>query len=181
MLRLISLIFIIIFYNFNLYGGNIGSVTGFELPRFVSLKSNDINLRIGSSTNYPVILNYNKKNLPIQIIDEYKNWRKISDINDNVGWIHKNLLKGERYGITQTNDLTKNKVSIFSKPNGNLIGEIGESNIVRINVCLVNWCNISIKKYKGWILKEEIWGIYKDENFDIPFYQYFLNIMWKFY
>ena len=72
-------------FSFSLKANKIGSETGYEIPRFVSLKSNNVNLRIGSSKNYPIILKYVTKNLPIKIIEEYGSWRKIIDIENNQG------------------------------------------------------------------------------------------------
>ena len=84
--------FIIIFFfliNVNLYANNIGSQTGYKLPRYVSIKSDETNMRVGSSINYPIILKYTIKNMPIEIIDEYGLWRKTKDFKENIGWIHK--------------------------------------------------------------------------------------------
>ena len=116
------------------YSNEIGQVTGYKIPRFVSLKSNDVNLRIGSSTNYPIILKYVTKNMPVEIIDEYERWRKIRDIKENEGWIHRDLLKGDRFVIIIKSN--KSKIHMYSKPNGIPVGEIGESNIGKIKVCL---------------------------------------------
>ena len=108
-------------------------VTGYKIPRFVSLKSNEVNLRVGPSFNYPIKIKYIQKNLPVEIVDEYDIWRQIHDIDGNVGWIHKSLLKGDRYGIT----FSKNKNNIiFNYLNGKTIGKIGKNNIVKINRCL---------------------------------------------
>ena len=76
-IKIINLI-LFLFTSLNIYA-NTGSVTGFELPRFVSLKSNDVNLRVGPSINYPIKLKYIKKNLPVEVIDEHNVWRKIKD------------------------------------------------------------------------------------------------------
>ena len=83
----------------NLYAEK-GTVTGFDIPRFVSLKSNEINLRVGPSINYPINIKYIRKNFPIEIIDEFDLWRKVSDHEGNTGWIKKGLLKGDRYVLT---------------------------------------------------------------------------------
>ena len=80
MLNIIKLLSIFFLINFNLYANNIGEVTGYKIPRFVSLKSDDVNLRIGSSTNYPITLKYIIKNMPIEITEEYEMWRKVRDI-----------------------------------------------------------------------------------------------------
>ena len=73
--------------NNNSYSNEIGQVTGYKIPRFVTLKSDEVNVRIGSSTNYPIILKYITKNMPIEITDEYERWRKIRDREGNEGWI----------------------------------------------------------------------------------------------
>ena len=57
----------------------LGNETGLKIPRFVSLKSDNSNLRVGPSENYPIKLRYIVANTPVEIIDEYKNWRKIKD------------------------------------------------------------------------------------------------------
>ena len=66
-----------------------GKETGLEIPRYVSLKSNDANIRVGPSKNYPIVIKYTQKNYPLKILEEYDNWRKIEDFTKNIGWIHK--------------------------------------------------------------------------------------------
>ena len=163
--------------NLNAHAQNIGEVTGFNVPRFVSLKSEDINLRIGSSINYPILLKYITEDFPVEIIDEYQNWRKIKDIDNNQGWIHKTLIKGERYAIINVEFPFNAK--IFTKPDGKILGEIGNLNIVKINTCLDRWCNIKLKKNKGWIHKNNLWGVYENERINIPFYQPLVDRVWK--
>ncbi|MDC0226652.1 SH3 domain-containing protein [Alphaproteobacteria bacterium] len=174
---LIYLFFLFFIFTKNIQSKNLGSVTGYDIPRFVSLKSNEINLRIGSSTNYPILLQYTIKDMPIEIIEEYDVWRKTKDIEGNEGWIHKNLLKGDRFGLI----IKKNKKSaiIYSKPSGLSIGEIGSLNIVKIKSCLIDWCKINYKKNSGWISKKNLWGVYNDELINVPFYQFILNKIWQ--
>ena len=99
---IIKINFILLFiisFNSSLFAKNFGSVTGYKIPRFVSLKSNDSNLRVGPSENYPIKLKYIQENLPLEIIDEHQTWRQISDIEGNIGWVHNSLIKGDRYAI----------------------------------------------------------------------------------
>ena len=79
-------IFIGLFYKFS-YANNIGSQTGLDLPRFISLKSNESNIRVGPSKNYPITLRYIIKDYPLKVIEEYNDWRKIIDFQNNTGWI----------------------------------------------------------------------------------------------
>ena len=175
-LNLFLLSFLIIVPTY-LKAESVGQSTGFKLPRFVSTKSDESNLRVGADTDYPIQLTYTIKNFPLEIIDEYEIWRKVIDVDGNQGWAHKRLLKGNRYGIIKT---AHNQPSqIYNKPEGIVIGKIGNRNIIKINKCFSSWCHISLKKHKGWINKINIWGVYADEEFDMPFYQFIINIYWK--
>ena len=176
----IKSILLVLFFcllNNNSYSNEIGQVTGYKIPRFVTLKSDEVNVRIGSSTNYPIILKYITKNMPIEITDEYERWRKIRDIDGNEGWIRKDLLKGDRFIIIIKSD--KSKIYMFSKPNGITIGEIGELNIARIKVCLKTWCKIKFESHTGWINKKNLWGVYENVSINVPFYQPLINLIWK--
>ena len=173
----IILFVLVILINLNLHAQT-GEVTGLEIPRFVSLKSDDINLRVGPSVNYPILIKFVKKDLPIEIIDEFDTWRKIRDRDNNIGWIHKSLLKGERFVLNAKT--TNNDLLIFNKPNGKNIGLIKNNNILRLTKCLKLWCHITHLKLSGWVQKKDIWGVYKNEIYNINFMQFFINQYWRF-
>ena len=84
----IIIVFISIIFFHQVCHANIGNETGLEIPRYVSLKSDDANIRIGPSKNYPIEIKYIKKNYPLKVLDEYEEWRKVEDYNRNIGWIH---------------------------------------------------------------------------------------------
>ena len=175
MIRLISLL--IFLYSNQIYAENVGKSTGFKIPRFVSLKSNNVNLRVGPSENYPIILNYKQQNLQVEIIKEHNRWRQIQDIEGNLGWILGSLLKGDRYGIIKSSSIEQPK--IFNFPKGIQNGITGKNNIVKIKKCLTLWCLIQHQKIEGWVKKENIWGIYKTEIYNINFIQPLIEIYWK--
>ena len=154
-----------------------GPVTNLQLPRFVSLKSNDVNLRVGPSINYPIELKYTQNNLPVEIIDEFDVWRKIKDSENNIGWLHKRLIKGDRFILTiNKNNSTK---KIFSRPNGNQIGMVEKNNILKLESCLKHWCLVSHQKIRGWLSKDFVWGVYETEVYNQSFFQPIINQYWK--
>ena len=55
---------------------------------FLTLRNDKVNLRQGPSFEYPVKILYKKKFLPVVIQDEYGNFRKMKDHENNSGWIH---------------------------------------------------------------------------------------------
>ena len=162
-MRLIFIVFFVCI-SFDLYGKT-GSVTGLEIPRFVSLKSNDVNLRVGPSTNYPIQLKYISQNLPVEIIDEFDVWRKARDHNGMIGWLHKSLIKGERFILTGYKN--EKEINLYNRPNGKIIGIIKKNNILDLEICLINWCKVSQNKIKGWLLKK-MFGEFMILRFIIP-------------
>ena len=175
MMKIITLILFFLL-SFNLHAKT-GSVTGLEIPRFVSLKSNEANLRVGPSTNYPIKLMYVTKNLPVEIIDEFDTWRKIKDHNRTVGWLHKSLIKGERFVLTGYNN--NNDLDLYNRPNGSIIGAVKKNNILDLKRCVLYWCKLSHENINGWVLKKNIWGIYETEIYNNKFYQPILNQYWN--
>ena len=154
----------------------LGNETGLKIPRFVSLKSNNSNLRVGPGENYPIKLKYIVANTPVEIIDEYIDWRKINDYEGNNGWLHKSLIKGKRFAIVNTP--YQEGLQVFNKPKGKNIGKIGKKNVLEVKTCLMNWCKIKYRKNTGWVNKLNLWGIYDSETINIPFYQPIINIIW---
>ena len=122
---------------------------------FLSLKKNEVNLRQGPSLEYPIKLIYKKKYLPVIILDKSGPFRKIRDFENNTGWIHIALLSKKKTAINIKNNTTLYKKStIYSKP----IAKLESGRLVLIKKCKVKWCKISSGGYKGWILKNALWG-----------------------
>ncbi len=174
-MKIIPLILFVLF-NFNVYAKT-GSVTGLEIPRFVSLKSNEVNLRVGPSTNYPIELMYVTKNLPVEVIDEFDAWRKIKDHKGTTGWLHKSLIQGERFVLTNLTNVSN--VNLYNRPNGRIIGVIKKNNILNLKNCILYWCKVSNRNITGWVIKKNIWGVYEAEIYNSKFYQPLLNQYWK--
>ncbi len=171
------IIYLFIIYTPSAYTETVGNETGLKIPRFLSLKSSNSNLRVGPSENYPIKLKYTVANTPIEIIDEYKDWRKINDFEGNIGWLHKSLIKGKRFVIVNTP--YQEDLQVFNKPKGNKIGKIGKRNILEVKICLKNWCKIKYRKNKGWVNKLNLWGVYENEVINVPIYQPIINLIWK--
>ena len=175
-MKIFSILLIFLFFNTS-FANNTGSETGLELPRFVSLKSNDSNIRVGPSKNYPIVIKYITTNFPLKVIDEYDDWRKILDFQNNTGWIHKSLIKGDRYGIIISTKI--NNAKLFNAVGGKNIGEISNGSIVNLSKCKPKWCLVIKNNYKGWVNKKYLWGVKKDEKFNIGFSIIFIDYYFK--
>ena len=124
---------------------------------FLSLKKNKVNVRYGPSFESPIKYIYKKINLPIKQIDKKENWRRIIDLKNNSGWIHKSQLKPINSVIPLKDKILFKKPSLFSKP----IAQIKKGRILVIKKCENTWCKIKSNKFNGWIQIDSIWGSIK--------------------
>ena len=132
------------------------SITGAE-EIFLSLKKNKVNVRYGPSFEFPIKYIYKKINLPIKQIDKKENWRRIIDLKNNSGWIHRSQLKPINSVILLKDKILFKKPSLFSKP----IAQIKKGRILVIRKCENTWCKIKSGRFSGWIQTDNIWGSIK--------------------
>ena len=126
-----------------------------ENINFLSLKNNEVNLRHGPSFKYPIKLTYNKKYLPVIILDKSETWRKIKDFENNSGWIHVSQLSKKNSAINiKNNSILFKKPTIYSKP----IAKLEAGRLVLIKRCKEKWCKITTGDFKGWIFESSLWG-----------------------
>ena len=122
---------------------------------FLTLKNSSANLRQGPSFDYPIKIFYNKKFLPVLILDTSDNFRKIKDHENNTGWIHLSQLSKKKAALTNKERVTIFKHStIFSTP----LAVLEKGRLCLISKCNDEWCKIKTGKYSGWVKKENFWG-----------------------
>ncbi|MDD9328912.1 MAG: SH3 domain-containing protein, partial [Bartonella sp.] len=141
--------------------------SGLPLPRFASIKSARVNMRVGPGNNYPIIFTYQKQGLPIEIIQEYDQWRKVRDAEGDEGWIYQSLLSGKRTAITIPWQKDKAHRLMLRKNPGNnekILAEIEPNIIGNIRQCNGIWCELDIRNARGWLYQAQLWGIYPDEK-----------------
>lgn len=143
--------------------------SGLPIPRFVTLKSGRVNLRIGPGRNYPVEWMYLKSGLPVEVIQEYDNWRRVRDSEGTEGWINQSLLSGRRSGIAAP--WFKGKDTTISllrdmDDKSRLVASIEPGAMGTIETCDGKWCEMRFGAYKGYVSQSMIWGAYPDEKFD---------------
>ncbi|NOX41232.1 MAG: aspartyl-trna synthetase [Alphaproteobacteria bacterium] len=137
-----------------------GSVTNLPLPRFVSMKADKANVRRGPGLTQKVDWVFTRKNMPLQVVAEYGNWRRVHDVDGAGGWIHFSLLSGVRTVIVQK-DYTPLRSSAVVGADPNAYAEQGV--VAFLVKCHPNWCQIKAGGQRGWVLKSEIWGEVPDK------------------
>jgi len=139
----------------------LGSETKLPLPRFVSLRSSEVNLRTGPGTNYPVDWVFVRRELPVEIIAEFDVWRKIRDWQGTVGWVHQSMLDGRRTArVTGADRELRNEPADAAA----VVARLAPGVIGRLLECEAAWCRIDADGYRGWLKRDEFWGTYPDEK-----------------
>ena len=125
-----------------------------EEKTFLMLKNNKVNVRYGPSFDYPIKYIYKKISLPVQLIDEKENFRRIIDHKKNTGWIHISQLKKSKSLITTSVKILFKKPTKYSRP----LAKLDVGRLLLIQKCEKSWCNVKTEKFSGWIDKNNIWG-----------------------
>ena len=127
-------------------------------PRYASLKKDRVYLRYNASFDAPIKFIYQKKNLPILIIDKYDVWKKVRDIDGVEGWIHTSMISNKETFINE-----KDQNLLKYKDNSNIVNAIVKKGVVgKILSCDEIFCKVKIKTYRGWMKKKYLWGIKKN-------------------
>ena len=121
---------------------------------FLMLKNNKVNVRYEPDLNSPIKYIYNKKNLPIKVIDKKENFRRIIDIKNNNGWIHASQLRKNKSFILLENQILFSKPTKYSKP----IVKISAGRLLLVKKCKLKWCRVKTENYTGWLEVKNVWG-----------------------
>jgi SH3-like domain-containing protein len=135
---------------------------GLPVPRFVSLRSGEVNMRVGPGTRYSINWVYKREGLPVEIVQEFDQWRKIRDMDGTTGWVHKQMLQGRRSAII------KARVAVLRRsPDAKASAVIKAEKGVygRLSECKKEWCLVQLQGKKAWARKADIWGIFAAEEF----------------
>lgn len=144
--------------------------TGLPLPRFVSLKSERVNMRVGPGETYKVEWMYMKRGLPMEIIQEYDNWRKVRDPQGSEGWILHSLLSGNRTAIVAPWEQTSSATMIEMRARGDLdagvVAKLEPGVVTAVESCESGWCRLKAGGASGYVRQTLLWGVYPDETLD---------------
>ncbi len=137
-----------------------GSETNLPLPRFVSLRADEGNVRRGPSLGHKIDWVFKRRNMPLEVTAEYGHWRRVRDKDGAGGWMHYALLSGVRTVIVETDLLP-----LYRKPDpGSQVNAYAEAGVIaRLGACNPTMCRITADGYSGWAEKKGLWGVRADE------------------
>jgi SH3-like domain-containing protein len=135
--------------------------TGLPVPRFVSLRSAEVNVRTGPGTRYPVEWVFVKRDIPVEITAEFDTWRRIRDWEGTEGWVHQSMLSGKRAMVVTGEVRTLRRAA---GDTGSALARVEPGVAGRLLRCEASWCEVNVGGYKGWLQRSEFWGAYPNET-----------------
>lgn len=144
-----------------------GPVTGLPTPRYVSLKSDRVNLREGPSKDHRTSWVFQRAGLPVEITAEFETWRRIRDAEGAEGWVLHSLLSGRRTALvspwTKTGLLQLFEAADEKSP---VVAQLQPGVVGNIRSCNGKWCRIYGQGFDGWIAQDKLWGVYPQEKLE---------------
>ena len=141
--------------------------SGLPIPRFVSLKAEKVNVRRGPSSDHPVAWVFQRKGLPVEIVAEFENWRRVRDSDGEEGWILQNMLAGKRTAEIAPWKQGQNVLLMQSPKSGaGVVAEVGSGVVAEVEHCDGEWCELSAGGYDGYVQQTQLWGVYPGEKVD---------------
>jgi SH3-like domain-containing protein len=142
-----------------------GAVSGLPIPRFVSLKSDRVNVRSGPNKDQEVRWVYTRAGMPVEITAEFENWRRIRDWEGAEGWVYHSLLSGKRSAVVVPT-LKDELIPLYesAERDAPVAASLQPGVLTQIKTCDGKWCQVSGKNFSGWIVQERLWGAYPNEK-----------------
>lgn len=145
-----------------------GTQSGLPVPRFVSIKSDRVNVRAGPTKDHEVVWVFARPGLPVEITAEFENWRRIRDWEGAEGWVYHSLLSGRRSAFVAKRktdddlvplyDSAESDATIKARLQPGVLGHVKHCNGVR--------CRFFGEKFDGYIEQDRLWGVYPGEKID---------------
>jgi SH3-like domain-containing protein len=149
--------------------------SGLPLPRFVTVRAKESNVRVGPGYQYDISWTYKLAGTPVEIIQEFDVWRKIRDVDGSTGWVHQNMLSGTRAGYTIKDAGDKIGLRTDASDEAGIVAWVGPGFPVKISSCKSGWCAVVAvdhpveghpTNFTGYLPETDLWGVYQGENFD---------------
>ncbi len=142
-----------------------GAVSGLPVPRYVSLKSDRVNLREGPSKDHRTTWIFERAGLPVEITAEFETWRKIRDSEGSEGWVLHSLLSGRRTALVTPWKKDGPAITVYRKPEADAgaVARLEPNVLANIRSCDKAWCRVNGEGFDGYVKQVDLWGVYPNE------------------
>ena len=128
--------------------------SGLPVPRYVSLKFGRTHGRSGPSRNHSIRWTYARRGLPLVVVAETEQWRRVRDPQGDESWIRSTGLSGTRHALVSA------PANMHRKPrtDSRIRLQLPEGAVVALGRCQSGWCEVEADGRSGWTLQSRLWG-----------------------
>ncbi|MGH6831478.1 MAG: SH3 domain-containing protein [Methyloceanibacter sp.] len=136
------------------------------VPRFVSLKSDKVKVRKGPSTDQAIVWVFSRAGLPVEVIAESDNWRRVRDSEGADGWVFHSLLSARRTVLVTPWSKDEERVPLYNSNStgSRAVAELQSGVLGSVLDCDGEWCRVSVDDYSGYVQQDKLWGVYRGEE-----------------
>lgn len=163
--RLIAAFAVAVFFAEAVAAQSAGSESGLPVPRYVSLKADRVNVRSGPSRTHEVSWVFTRSGIPVEIVAETENWRRIRDAEGAEGWVYHSLLSGRRTALVAP--ASPGEIFLLHARPGSdapVVAKLHARVQAAVRQCDGKWCRISGDGFDGYIEQLRLWGVYPNET-----------------
>jgi SH3-like domain-containing protein len=130
--------------------------SGFPVPRFVSLKSGEVNARNGPGEDHRILWTWRVRNLPLLVVAESREWRKVRDPQGGTAWVKAQMVDSGRSVMrVRSGDLP---LLAEPKPGAKVVAYLRSGAVALQLKNAKGWSRLQAGGEKGWAPEGEVWG-----------------------
>jgi SH3-like domain-containing protein len=143
------------------------ATSSLPVPRFVSLKTDRVNVRGGPDKDHDVTFIYTRIGWPVEITAEFENWRRVRDSDGSEGWVYHSMLSGKRTAVVRLK-ASADLAPLHAKPDAQsaVTARLQSGVLGTVKQCTGTWCRLVGEGFDGWVEQSRLWGVYPDEKID---------------
>lgn len=130
--------------------------SGLPVPRYVSLKFGKVNARGGPGDDHRLLWVYRTKGLPVQVVAETAEWRRVCDPDGGLAWVHKRVTDGRRSAM----NAGPRPAPLYRKPKigAETVAYLAPRSLASLVRCQKGWCRVKADNATGWVREGALWG-----------------------
>lgn len=130
--------------------------SGQPVPRWLSLKSSEVRARQGPGLDYRILWEYHAAGLPVQVIAETREWRKICDPDGAVAWVHRSVVSSRRSLFNPS--AQEAPIRAGRSPDSAVRARLSPRALISLEACEDGWCEVRFHRQRGWVSARGLFG-----------------------
>lgn len=131
--------------------------SGQPVPRYVATRFKEVNARGGPGDDYKLLWTYRAVGIPLQVVQETFDWRRVCDPDGGLAWVHRRTVDGDRRVMNRAAQPISLRAA--PKPEARQVALLSPHSTAALGPCKTGWCRIKAGRVAGFVPQEAVWGV----------------------